>query len=144
MPAPFSLAGLLRLRHLEQDLASAELAAANARRRESGARRDRVRAELGDTNGQPSDAAALHAVAAARASARSMLLELDALEQAHREAVEHAQDALSAARARSIGLEKLAEKHAAAVAAEAIRSEQSVIDELASTSWHRDNADRKA
>lgn len=144
MPASFSLAGLLRLRHLEQDRAAAELAAANARRRESSGRRDRVRADLGDTNAQPTDAAALHAVAAARATARSMLLELDALEQADRDAVERAQDALSAARARSIGLEKLAEKHAAGVAAEAIRSEQSDIDELASTSWHRDNADRKA
>lgn len=137
MAREFSLAGLLRLRQLEQDVAASELGAANTRLSAIGSRRVRARTALGSSGSAPGNIVALHAVAAARASARSMLAELEAVERYEAEAVVEARARLDAARARAIGIEKLADKHTAAIAKEDVRTEQSIIDELASTAWHR-------
>ena len=138
MTRAFPLAGLLRLRHIQQDQAAGELAAANARMHENSTLHKRARAALGGTPSAATSTAALYAVAAARASSRSMLADLNALAGTYQMTINQAQEAFNAARAGSIGLEKLEGRHARAVAAEELRAEQSVIDEVASIAWHRD------
>jgi flagellar protein FliJ len=137
MSRAFPLAGLLRLRHAQQDEAGSTLASANARLADATARRARTAAVLAGEPVQVTDAATLFAVSAARASTRGMLAELDAMAASRRDEVERAQAAYNAARTRSIGLEKLEVKHTESVLAEDARAEQLVLDEVASTSWHR-------
>ncbi|WP_434614063.1 flagellar FliJ family protein [Arthrobacter sp. A5] len=138
MSRAFPLAGLLRLRHLRQDAAAAELAGANARASAHGARQNAARGELQQTTSEVATAAALSAMAAARSSARSMLAELEAVSQQNRVQQDQAQTVFNEARAGSVRLEKLAAKHAELVAAELLHSEQTVLDEIAVTAWHRD------
>ena len=138
MARTFTLAALLRLRHIEQDSATGALSAANARLRDHQSRRARARIELGGTPTDPANAAALNAVAAARAASRGMLADLESLELHELGVVSTARQQLDDARARAISLEKLAEKHDQLAAAEDLRAEQTIIDELASTSWHRE------
>ncbi len=137
MSRSFPLAGLLRLRHAQQDEAGSALASANARLAEATARRARTAAVL---TGEPvaiTDSATLFAVSAARASTRGMLAELDAMAASRRAEADSAQAAFNAARTRSIGLEKLEVKHIERVLTEDARAEQLVLDEVASTAWHR-------
>ncbi|WP_166878193.1 hypothetical protein [Salinibacterium sp. ZJ450] len=142
MARPFTLAGLLRLRTLQQDAAAGDLAAANARLHESGARQARARTALGGTPTDPTDTTTLYAVAAARAASRSMLADLEALRQQQAEDAAAAESAFTAARAATVGLEKLEARHALAIAADDLHAEQTVIDEIASGSWHRAAAAR--
>ncbi|MCC3273711.1 flagellar FliJ family protein [Arthrobacter zhangbolii] len=137
MSRAFPLAGLLRLRQLQQDRAAGELSAANARNREARQARVEAYASLETSNTDAVDAATMNAIAAARASSRSMLADLNALGAQRTAEVETARAEFSAARARSVGLEKLQGKHAEAEAAENLRAEQTILDELAGTAWHR-------
>jgi flagellar protein FliJ len=138
MSRQFSLAGLLRLRHLQQDEAAGQLASANARLDATSVQRNRARAALGATRSEASSTETLYAMAAGRASMRSTLADLDSmLTQQHAEAVE-ANDAFSSARAKAVALEKLEAKHTQTVMLEELRAEQNVIDEIASTAWHVD------
>jgi flagellar FliJ protein len=137
MSRAFSLAGLLRLRHAQQDEAGSALASANARLAEATARRARTAAVLAGEPVAVTDSATLFAVSAARASTRGMLAELDAMAASRRADVDSAQAAFNAARTRSIGLEKLEVKHTERVLTEDARAEQLVLDEVASTAWHR-------
>jgi flagellar FliJ protein len=73
----------------------------------------------------------------ARASSRSMLSDLAALSALAEADTAQAREDFQAARARTVGLEKLEEKHTAAVMAEDLRAEQIVLDEIASASWQR-------
>jgi flagellar FliJ protein len=142
MGRAFPLAGLLRLRHLEEDQAAGQLAAANSRLQDSHAERERARAALGATPTGPASVEALYAVAAARASTRGMLADLDALGRRHEAALTEAQDQFDAARAQSMRLEKLAGRHRETVTAEDLRGEQIIIDEIAATAWHRKESSR--
>ncbi|MFW0771133.1 flagellar FliJ family protein [Arthrobacter koreensis] len=137
MGRDFPLAGLLRLRRLQQDSAAGTLAAANADLRRAAEARIEAYGSLAATPLEAADAATLNAIAAARASSRSMLADLLASEQLKDAAVNTAQAEFQAARARSVGLEKLQAKHSDAVAVEDLRTEQNVLDELAGTAWHR-------
>lgn len=137
MGRDFPLAGLLRLRRLQQDSAAGTLAAANADLRRAAEARIEAYGSLAATPLEAADAATLNAIAAARASSRSMLADLLASEQLKNAAVNTAQAEFQAARARSVGLEKLEAKHSDAVAVEDLRTEQNVLDELAGTAWHR-------
>ncbi|WP_404321181.1 flagellar FliJ family protein [Arthrobacter luteolus] len=137
MGRDFPLAGLLRLRRLQQDSAAGNLAAANAALRRSSEARSEAYDSLAATPLQAADAATLTAIAAARASSRSMLADLLAAEALEGAAVNSAQAEFQAARARSVGLEKLETKHSDAVAVEDLRTEQNILDELAGTAWHR-------
>lgn len=114
-----------------------ELAEANARLRATAARQDRARAALSDGLGAVTDSATLYAVAAARSSARSMLTELDAVGAAHRAHAAQAQSAYNAARAQSMGLEKLETRHVDETTAEDVRGEQVALDEIAQAAWGR-------
>jgi flagellar FliJ protein len=142
MSRAFPLAGLLRLRHLQQDQAAGDLAAANSRLRENSVVRDRARTALGGSPAEATSVEALYAVAAARASTRGMLADLDALGRRHAAAAQQAQAVFDAARAQALSLEKLELRHSDAVTVEEQREEQIVIDEIASTSWHRDETTR--
>ncbi|MBM7801449.1 flagellar FliJ protein [Curtobacterium luteum] len=136
MVRKFPLAGLLRLRHAEQDRAAAGLAAANDRLRDAADARVKARRSLADqADAQPiEDAATLSAVAAARAATRGMLQELDAVVQSRRADADRAQDAYTAARRAALGLEKLEEQHVVAATAEDLRTEQNALDEIAARS----------
>ena len=110
MGRDFPLAGLLRLRRLQQDSAAGTLAAANADLRRAAEARIEAYGSLAATPLEAADAATLNAIAAARATSRSMLADLLASEQLKDAAVNTAQAEFQAARARSVGLEKLEAK----------------------------------
>ncbi|RKR75565.1 flagellar FliJ family protein [Frondihabitans australicus] len=136
MARAFSLAGLLRVRHAQQQKAMAELSLANQRVRDVAERRAAATRILESAVGSKdvvTDAATLTAIAAARASTRGMLAELDAMASAHEAAASDAQTAYNEARARSIALEKLEERHGVAAAAEELRVEQIALDEIANS-----------
>lgn len=136
----FNLTGLLRLRHLQQDQAAAALGAANARGTQLNGRRESSRQELASTPSEVGDAAGLLAVAASRSAARGMFVEMELLRSANNAKVREAQTAFSAVKAQSIALEKLEAKHLTTVHARDLEAEQTDLDELASGSWHRNNA----
>ena len=128
----FSLAGLLRLRHLEEDEAGQTLARASSRLEENSAREAQLRRKLSGGDDEAASVEVLRAVAAARASSRSMLAELEAVARVHRQEADEARAAFSAARTRSKGLERLEEKHNLAVTVGELRTEQNALDEIAS------------
>lgn len=145
MARAFSLAGLLRVRHAQQQKAMAELSQANRRVRDVAERRASATRTLEGAVGQKAvitDAATLTAIAAARASTRGMISELDATATAHRAAAAEAQLEYNAATARAIALEKLEAKHAAAAAIEDLHEEQIALDEIATTGFGRDREER--
>lgn len=137
MPRPFPLTGLLRLRRLQEDQAAARLAAAHQNAAAHTARQRQARMDLDETSSEVTDSSALLAVAAARASARSMLASLNAMSAGHRTAVNHARDEFAKARLEAAGLEKLEGRHMEAAAAEELQAEQIVLDELASAARRR-------
>lgn len=141
MARTFPLAGLLGLRRLEEEEAAAALSAANSRAGALQARRDATLRGLGSSASNAADATALRMAAFARATSRSMLSDLAALSALADTETARAQDDFQAARARTVGLEKLEGKHAAANEAAELHAEQIVLDEIASGSWHRQKED---
>lgn len=139
MPRLFPLAGLLRLRHLQQDQAASQLAVANARLRENNFRQMRARTALGSSLSEVATTTALHAVAAARASTRSMLADLRSIGEEREVEVQAAQATFHAARTRAIGLEKLQGRHDEAVATEDVHAEQTELDEITAEAWQRNH-----
>ncbi|WP_223692955.1 flagellar FliJ family protein [Leifsonia poae] len=138
MARTFPLAGLLRLRQIEKDHAASDLAAANALRRDAGDRQASALAALHNVPVDAVDASSLLAMAAARASSRSMLADLTALTaRAEREA-DDAQTAFSAAKAKAVGLEKLEDRHRSEMVALDLSTEQAAIDEVATGAWVRE------
>ena len=137
MSRAFSLAGLLRLRHLQQDQAAGDLAVANARLRAAATRIDETRAALEHLPISATGADTLYAIAAARASSRSMLAELTALDAVAKQGVVDAQREFESKKSAAVSLEKLEGRHGDLAAAEALHAEQTIIDEIASTGWHR-------
>ncbi len=135
MARMFPLAGLLRLRQIQQDQAASDLAAARRRANESTARERRAQAALSGIATDVSDSTVLYAIAAARASSRSMLAELQEIERADREQADAANAAFTTARARSVGLEKLERRHIDGVESSDLRAEQAVLDEIATRDW---------
>lgn len=133
MSKSFRLAGLLRFRQAQEEQAAAALARANARRKEHEVRVGRVRGILADTPSDPASATALRASAAARSSARSMLLELHALTDSTSQAAVEAQAELLAAKKSAASLENLELKHRAGQQQLMLRDEQLFLDELASS-----------
>ena len=127
----FSLAGLLRVRRLEEEEATHTLARATVRLAESTAREAQIRRKLGGGDDEVSGVEVLRAVAAARASSRSMLAELEATHRLNRHDVDEARAAFAEARTRSKGLEKLEEKYDRAVTRAELRTEQNALDEIA-------------
>ncbi|MCW4385731.1 flagellar export protein FliJ [Salinibacterium sp. SYSU T00001] len=134
----FSLAGLLRLRQVQQELAAGKVSTARGRLDANAASIERARIALGASSTDITSTATLYAVAAGRASLRSTLADLEALETTLLAEVQAAAEEFGRARTSAIGLEKLEKKHAEELAAEEIKAEQDALDELTITRWHRD------
>jgi flagellar FliJ protein len=141
MTNAFPLAGLLRLRKLQEDKSAAALAAARGRAEDVRRRSRRMREVLGADSTTATSIEHVVAIAAARASTSSMLSELEALgrstdDEEARTLADHQES-----RRRALTLEKLQEKHDAAAQAERGVEEQRVLDELAVRGW---SAERSA
>ncbi|MET1085870.1 MAG: flagellar export protein FliJ [Arthrobacter sp.] len=131
MARRFPLAGLMRLRRLQEDEAASRLAAANRAAALQADRQRAARHELDLTTSKASGTPALLAIAAARASAGSMLSSLEALAAEHQAAAAEAHEEFLQARLKAAGMEKLEARHQTAARGEALRAEQIGLDELA-------------
>ncbi|MEV7618584.1 hypothetical protein AB0N59_00435 [Microbacterium sp. NPDC089321] len=131
MTRSFSLAGLLRVRSIQERAAAQELSRAVIEENQTRARERHLRAALAATDSDAVDVRSLAAMAAARVAGRSMLADLESLAQAQRQAVDDAQSAHSDARREVRGLDRLAAAHAARAQADALRAEQHELDEIA-------------
>lgn len=132
MERAFRLAGLLRLRKLQEDQAAARLAASNVALRSAEALRHGTQAALAGHTMPDGDHLAWAVAVAARAAYGGLLTEVTALADGARERVRTDTSGWSAARSRSVGLEKLEDKHRLVVQHEDDRLEQLVLDEIAS------------
>ncbi len=133
MTTAFRLAGLLRLRKLQEDQASAGLARANAGRTAHARRLAGARGDLADSPAEAGSAVALAATAAARSASRSLLLELETLAATLEMEAEEAQAALIEAKTAASSLDKLSERHRQDCVSAELLAEQSFLDELALT-----------
>ncbi|MCU1405995.1 MAG: Flagellar export protein FliJ [Glaciihabitans sp.] len=137
MARAFALAGLLRLRRVQQDAAAGDLARANGRLRDNTAIQARARRSLEGFSDQPTDVDTLRAIAAARASSSSMLAELAAATTIRQQEAAQAEAAFFAAKTKTVGIEKLDEKHTVAEHNDDLRMQQLALDEIASNGWQR-------
>jgi flagellar FliJ protein len=144
MSSAFPLAGLLRLRRLEEDQAAARFGAATARLASLVSRQSRTVADAGQIAAEIDSLPALRAVAAARVSSMSMLAELHVLAAGAESERQAAEREFGEARGRTLGLEKLEDRHASTVAALELAAEQTVLDELGSSAHHRAGAEGAA
>lgn len=131
MTNAFRLAGLFRLRKLQEDQASATLAQANARRTSHARRLAATRGTLANSASDADSASALAAAAASRAASRSLLLELHTLAAKLETEADAAHAALVEAKTAASSLEKLAERHQHESDAAELHAEQGFLDELA-------------
>jgi flagellar FliJ protein len=138
MNRQFSLAGLLRIRKIQQDQAASSLARATSRSRSIRVREAAAREQLDDSADSVSGTAGLRAVAASRAAAQGMFAELQALADIADAETAEAQALFTEARTRSVSLEKLEARHLAERLAAELSAEQGALDEIASIAWHRD------
>jgi flagellar protein FliJ len=135
--AVFGLAGLLRIRRLKEERAAHEMVRARSRASELAGERHQLLDQLADHAHEARDVRGIHALSAARASTSTMLADLEALALTQQRLVAEAEDAHRAARRDVRTVEKLEEKHVEAEREEALRAEQTVLDELASRARQR-------
>lgn len=129
----FRLAGLLRLRKLQEEQAAAELGRAIGTRERALARAEKARRELGGHSvPEAVDVATWRAVVAARSALHQNVVMATAVVTTAEHDVTEREDAWQETRVRMVPLEKLAEKHEQRVTAEDLRAEQIVLDEAAS------------
>jgi flagellar FliJ protein len=134
MAKPFALAGLLRLRQVQQDQAAGDLASAARHHRENSVREREARAALGAQQNEVVDTSVLLALAASRAAAQSLIAELAAVTSLRADRLRAAERAFAESRARTLSLEKLESRHSHAVALGDQRTEQAALDEIAGRS----------
>lgn len=132
MERRFRLAGLLRLRKLQEEQAAAELGRANGRREREQSRSRKARRDLADHAFEPgAELPAWRATVAARSALRqNVQLASAAVVSAQQEVTEREAE-WNQTRVRAVPLEKLEEKHAERVAFEDLRVEQIQLDEAA-------------
>jgi len=126
----FALAGLLRLRGLQETKAAGELAEANRAVRRSTGQRSAALEQLAADAPEPVDESTLQAIAVARAASRARLLELDAVLAADRNRAAQAAATHQAARQELKSLEKLAEQHTEQRRQQELAREQQLLDDL--------------
>lgn len=134
MTRSFSLAGLLRVRSIQERQAAQELSRTVVDAAQTRARERHLRSALAATESAVVDVRSLAALAASRVASRSMLAELDSLAALQHKAVNEAKVVHAGARREVRGLDRLAEAHARRVHAEELRVEQRVLDEIAARS----------
>lgn len=140
----FSLAGLLRLRKLEEDQRTLELNTARRKEAIGLARTRRIRSTLTESPVDPISYVSLVSVAATRATTATMLAELGEADRAAAAEVEVARVQHADAHRRTKGLEKLETRYEDARTAEELRAEQLVLDDLAARAWHLANPEAGA
>lgn len=140
MSRGFSLAGLLRVREIQERAAAQRLSRAVIDAQHTEARDRVLRAHLAGTDTEAVDVRALAALAAARVSGRTLLADLTALADLQQETVAEARAEHADARRTLRGLERLADNHAEAVRTADLRAEQAELDEIASRSRTEDPA----
>ena len=132
MERAFRLAGLLRLRKLQEEQAAALLATSNYRLRSAVSSRDGRQLALSGHTLPDGDYRAFAAGVAARGTLGDLLVEATEVVGGARAQVVTDTADWSATRSRSVGLEKLEDKHRVLVDHEDDRLEQIVLDEIAS------------
>jgi flagellar FliJ protein len=138
MNRTFPLAGLLRVREVEEDRAAGELARAQRERAAADERVEAVRAELQRQDPRPANDAAWQAMVAGRAALSALLSESIAAKQAAEQQVRGREQDWTAARARTRAVERLAERHADRVTAAERKAEQAGLDEIAARGAHEE------
>lgn len=135
MNTKFRLAGVLRLRQLEEDAAKARLARANADLAQTVEEAGGLAAYLEASPDHASTGASLAAIAASRAATSALFSALEV--EARRKAgeIDEAFSGLQQARSSRLGLEKLQDRHDDDVSRAEGRAEQAVLDEVASSAW---------
>lgn len=131
MTRPFSLAGLLRVRSIQERAAAQELSRATIEANQTATRDRHLRAALAADESDATDVRSLAALAAARVAGRSMLADLQSLAELQQAEVESAQTAHESVRRELRGLDRLATAHRMRVRAEQLRVEQHELDEIA-------------
>ncbi|WP_159807562.1 flagellar FliJ family protein [Cellulomonas citrea] len=133
MSRKFGLAGLLRVRSIQEDRAAGALAAAHRTEQTARERAAATARALGAQVTAPvADPATWQAAVAARAALSGLLLEREADEVAAAQVTAERTVQWSAARQATRSVERLAERHAQTVRVEDERAEQKVLDEVAS------------
>jgi flagellar FliJ protein len=131
MSRAFPLAGLLRVRTLQERAAAERLSRAALEHAHTEARDRQLRASLTASMDGPDDVRTLAALAASRVAARSLLSELHTLRDAQAAAVATARAEHASARVDEHGLSRLAEAHERRERARTMREEQATLDEIA-------------
>ncbi|GAA1412319.1 MULTISPECIES: flagellar export protein FliJ [Oerskovia] len=135
MSTKFRLAGVLRLRRLEEDTAKARLASAHADLAQTVEEAGGLSAYLESSPDRATTGASLAAIAASRAATSAMFAALEAEARRKSAEVDAAFSGLQGARTARLGLEKLEDRHDQDVARAEGRAEQVTLDEVASSTW---------
>jgi len=128
---PFRLAGLLRVRGLQERAAAEHLSRASLEHTRTQARERELRTALSNSTDAAMDVRALAALAAGRVASRGMLADLTALGELQHATVQEARARHAATRVDERGLALLADAHAERERARELQLEQAELDEIA-------------
>jgi flagellar FliJ protein len=131
MTRGFSLAGLLRVRAIQERAAAQRLSRAAIEAAQTASHERQLRAALSVTGADAADVRALAALAAARVAGRSLLADLESLGELQRGALQEARGEHESVRREVRGLERLADAHAVRELALERTAEQRELDEIA-------------
>jgi flagellar FliJ protein len=140
MTRAFSLAGLLRVREIQERAAAQRLSRAVIDARHTEARDRSLRAHLAGAGSEAVDVRSLAALAAARVAGRTLLTDLTVLSDLQEQAVDQARTEHAEARRAMRGLDRLAQAHAVQVRAAELHAEQSELDEIGSRNRAEDKS----
>ena len=132
MTRSFSLAGLLRVREIQERAAAQRLSRAVLEARHTEARDRSLRAHLSGVGNEAVDVRSLAALAAARVAGRTLLADLTTLSELQEQTVDEARTEHAEARRAMRGLDRLAQAHALQARAAELHAEQAELDEIGS------------
>jgi len=132
MSRSFSLAGLLRVREIQERAAAQRLSRAMIDAQHTEARDRSLRAHLSGAGSEAVDVRSLAALAAARVAGRSLLADLTTLAELQEQSVDQARAEHAEARRAMRGLDRLAQAHALRVRTDELHAEQTELDEIGS------------
>ncbi|MCK8476631.1 hypothetical protein [Microbacterium aurugineum] len=130
MSRSFSLAGLLRVREIQERAAAQRLSRAVIDAQHTEARDRSLRAHLAGSGNDAVDVRSLAALAAARVAGRTLLADLTTLSELQEQTVSQARAEHAEARRAMRGLDRLAEAHAEKTRSAELHAEQAELDEI--------------